>query len=384
MPTVVHRAGRAAARGLRTVASPDGLRGTGTELAWMAAHVALYPLGFRTRPAGTNERHRLDGLPSEQRDRPPGVPEPGSTPILLVHGMVGNGSIFTVLRRALCRRGFGPVHTVNYSPFTRDVREAARLLGRQVETLCDRTGYERVHVIAHSLGGLVARYYVQLLGGDARVHTLVTLGAPHRGTHAAHLLPVRLARQLRPGSDLLAELDAPVHGCQTRFVAIWSDLDQLIYPKEHARLEHPDLAARNVLLPCSGHMSLPIDRRAVREVARALTHLHTDGSTDPDADVAADVSADGAGDGAGAGGREGAAFAAATGAGSAVARALERAGVAAVGVDSTRPATGTGPTTGRRPTAGSLTADGPTTDSESAKAPPARPGRRWRHHDLAS
>lgn len=338
MPTVVHRAGRAAARGLRTVATPDGLRGTGTELAWMAAHVALYPLGFRTgRPAGTNERHRLDGLPG-QPDLPPGVPEPASTPILLVHGMVGNGSIFTVLRRALRRHGFGPVHTVNYSPFTRDVREAARLLGRQVETLCARTGYERVHVIAHSLGGLVARYYVQLLGGDARVHTLVTLGAPHRGTYAAHLLPVRLARQLRPGSDLLAELDAPVRGCRTRFVAIWSDLDQLIYPKEHARLEHPDLAARNVLLPCSGHMSLPIDRRAVQEVARTLNHLHADGSTDPAADLAA-PHAD---------------------------------------TDTDLVAGPTGPTP---PSTGAAL---PTTDSESPKAAPAQPGRRWRHRGLAS
>jgi hypothetical protein len=32
------------------------------------------------------------------------------------------------------------------------------------------------------MGGLVARYYVQRLGGDERVHTLVTLGTPHAGT----------------------------------------------------------------------------------------------------------------------------------------------------------------------------------------------------------
>jgi hypothetical protein len=112
------------------------------------------------------------------------------------------------------------------------------------------------------------------------VHTLVTLGTPHGGTHAAHLLPVRLARQLRPGSDVLAELAAPVYLCRTRFVAVWSDLDQLIYPKPHARIDHPDLTARNVFLPGIGHMSLPIDRRVVHEVAHALTHLHADGSTE--------------------------------------------------------------------------------------------------------
>ena len=51
------------------------------------------------------------------------------------------------------------------------------------------------------MGGLIARYYVQRLGGDARVHTLVTLGTPHGGTAAAYLVPHRLARQLRPDSD---------------------------------------------------------------------------------------------------------------------------------------------------------------------------------------
>ena len=42
------------------------------------------------------------------------------------------------------------------------------------------SGYERVHIVGHSLGGLAARYYVSRLGGDAHVHTLVTLGTPMR------------------------------------------------------------------------------------------------------------------------------------------------------------------------------------------------------------
>ena len=50
---------------------------------------------------------------------------------------------------------------------------------------------------------------MQRLGGDERVHTLVTLGSPHEGTLTAHLLPVQLCRQLRPGSDLYDELASP-------------------------------------------------------------------------------------------------------------------------------------------------------------------------------
>ena len=160
------------------------------------------------------------------------------------------------------------------------MRAAAVCLAEEVERLVARTGYERIHVIGHSLGGLIARYYVQRLGGHERVHTLVTMGTPHAGTYTAYmLLPYRLARQLRPGSDLTTELDLDVPGCQTRFICYWSDLDQMIVPKRNARMVHPALSAHNVLVRGAGHLSLPISTRLVHEISTALSQLNTDGST---------------------------------------------------------------------------------------------------------
>lgn len=280
----LRRARRTASRGVRTICTPAGLRGAGTEIAWVAAHGFLYPLGVladKGRPVHREsaERFTLADLPPVQRGLLLGDVVAAGTPILLVHGLVDNRSVFTLLRRTLLRRGFGRVISVNYSPFTQDVRTAATRLARVVEKTCDETGYEKVHVVGHSLGGVVARYYVQRMGGDARVHTLVTLGSPHSGTVAAHLLPSRLVRQLRPGSELMQELATPAPGCRTRFVAFWSDLDQLIVPKRSARIDHPDLAVRNILLRGVGHMSLPIDGRVVHEIARTMAHLGEDGST---------------------------------------------------------------------------------------------------------
>jgi hypothetical protein len=88
-----------------------------------------------------------------------------------------------------------------------------------------------------------------------------------------------LVKQLRPGSELMAELAEPAPHVTTRFVSFWSDLDELIVPKRAARLEHPDLSARNVLLRGVGHMSLPINTRVVREIATLLAHLDEHGST---------------------------------------------------------------------------------------------------------
>jgi pimeloyl-ACP methyl ester carboxylesterase len=246
----------------------------------VAAHAVTYPFGVVEEKATPDvERFTLEGLPPVHRGLIIGDVEAAGTPILLLHGLVDNRSIFTVLRRALRRRGFGRIWTMNYHVLTHDVRAAAQRLAATVDAICEQTGYERIHVIGHSMGGIIARYYVQRMGGDARVHTLVTLGSPHAGTRAAHLLPRGVCRQLTPRSDVITELAAPATDCRTRFVSFWSDLDGLISPKASARIDHPDLAARNVFVRGVGHMSLPIDGRVTREIAATLAQLDHQGST---------------------------------------------------------------------------------------------------------
>lgn len=264
----------------KALSTPAGVVGAAIEVAWVSTHLALYPFGLFGRPdAYDGHRYSLGELPPVQRGLVIGNVEAAGTPILLVHGMVDNRSVFALLRRGLRRRGFGRVVSINYSPWTTDVRVAAAHLAREVEALVAETGYERIHVVGHSLGGLIARYYVTRLGGDARVHTLVTLGSPHGGTFNAYALPSNLSRQLRPGSGLMRELCAAVPNCQTRFVAYWSDLDQMIFPQRNASINHPDLTVRNVKMHGIGHMSLPINGDVVRGISTTLAQLDADGST---------------------------------------------------------------------------------------------------------
>jgi triacylglycerol lipase len=272
--------GNGLVRGVRTMLRPSSLRGTAVEVAWIATHVATYPFGVaqeRAKPG--EERYSLTDLPLVHRGLLITDVEAAGTPILLVHGLIDNRSIFAMLRRHLRTRGFDRIWTTNYQVWTSDVRIAARRLGDTVDAIREQTGYERIHVVGHSMGGLVARYYVQRLGGDAHVHTLVTLGTPHQGTRTARLLPKGICRQLAPTSDVIAELAEPAPGCQTRFVSFYSDLDALISPKQAAAISHPDLSARNVLVRGVGHMSLPIDRRIGREIASTLAHLNSEGMT---------------------------------------------------------------------------------------------------------
>ncbi|MBT2376544.1 alpha/beta fold hydrolase [Streptomyces sp. ISL-111] len=248
------------------------LGATVLELVVLTGHLAAYPFGL------TQERLTQERLPQERRapGSPPGPPTlPGSPaaerPVVLLHGFIDNRSVFVLLRRALARHGRRHLASLNYSPLTRDLRTAAELLGRHVEEICARTGQREVDIVGHSLGGLIARYYVQRLGGDHRVRTLVTLGTPHGGTAVAPGAGVHpIVRQIRGGSALIEELHLPAPGCRTRFVSFWSELDQVMVPVGTARVHHPDLDAVNVRVTGIGHLALPVHPAVAAAVGEAL------------------------------------------------------------------------------------------------------------------
>ncbi len=68
----------------------------------------------------------------------------------------------------------------------RDNRVAARLLKKLIDQKLPR--WQEIHpgakviLIAHSMGGIVARYYLEHLGGAEHCKALITLGTPYRGS----------------------------------------------------------------------------------------------------------------------------------------------------------------------------------------------------------
>ena len=263
------------------------LPGMAREVAWNVAHLAAYPLGALPGSAARMLRRRGNASDPGQRGLLTLDPGAATTPILMVHGIVDNHSIFARLDRLLRARGFATVAAYDYGPLTSDVARAAAGLGTVVRRLAHETGHDRIQVVGHSLGGLLARWFVQKQGGDDVVETLVTLGTPHQGTELARLarvvplLPV--ARQLAPGSPVVRALAEPAPGCRTRFVAYASDIDHLVVPARNARLEHPDLDVTNVDVHGVGHLSMPHHRALAHEVADLLSRTAPDRARAQDA-----------------------------------------------------------------------------------------------------
>lgn len=259
---------RLAASVERVGSLPGGLlRGTVREAAWIVGHLALYPTGLV--PLGD----------TADAETPTGT---GPLPVVLVHGLADNRSIFAVLRRTFRREGMTSVHPFDHNPLGGDVRTKAELLDQHVERVVARTGAPGVHVVGHSLGGLIARYHAQFLDRGVRVRTVVTLGTPHEGTAAAQLLRAHpLVREMCPDSPLVAELATPAPGVTTRFVAYWGDLDPFVVPCVSGALRHPDLDATSVRVSGAGHLTLPACRVVVSDVCAQLITPHPGQSAAP-------------------------------------------------------------------------------------------------------
>ena len=93
---------------------------------------------------------------------------------------------FKRIRAALHEAGFSAHHTL--VDWAGPVEKRARKLGCEVDSVLALTGRAKVHIIAHSMGGLDARWMIAKLGYAAKVCSLTTIGTPHHGTPVADWL----------------------------------------------------------------------------------------------------------------------------------------------------------------------------------------------------
>ncbi len=247
MVTGIYPLGPEALRSLGRKGAPlRGRRRLATEWALGWAASAARPLGY-VAPVWRGRRR-------------------GPRPVVLVHGYAMSRAYFLLLTARLGRAGLGPFYGFEYWTLGK-VASAARRLGEFVEELCRFHGVDAVDLVGHSMGGVVARYYLALGGGASRVRHLVTLGSPHSGTEVSYFGVGRPVHELLPGSALLARLEAAGLPRGVRALAVWSRGDSMVWSPEQAQLP----GARMVAFDDLGHLGLLASRRVAREVAGFLS-----------------------------------------------------------------------------------------------------------------
>src|SRR6516162_2810406 len=108
---------------------------------------------------------------------------PGEDVVVLVHGFLASAGVFRPLRARLERETGARVATFTHAPGA-GIRRIAARLGALVDRL---PAHARITVVGHSLGGLVARWYVQEMGGHARIARTISMASPFGGVDVPQL-----------------------------------------------------------------------------------------------------------------------------------------------------------------------------------------------------
>jgi pimeloyl-ACP methyl ester carboxylesterase len=252
------RVGALMARGAKWTADrvADGYRAVDPDLRRHALHAPVLGL-TQVLPA----REELE----------PKAPD-GFRPALFVHGLAGHPGNFGPMRAYFSFMGRKRTYAVAFTSGEL-IPQMAEHLERAVERIIEVNELDRdakINVVAHSMGGLVARYALHNPELARRIGRLVTIGTPHAGTYTARFAATAQTLDLRPGSEVLRVLERQVpwtaDAHMPRLTALWSDSDMMLLPHGSAAVEGAD----NVEMPGFTHLSYLLHPRAFQRVFSAL------------------------------------------------------------------------------------------------------------------
>ena len=180
------------------------------------------------------------------------VPEvrAGDDVVVLVHGFLASAGVFRPLRTRLEQEAGARVATFTHAPCV-GIRSIARRLAKLIERIPVGT---RITVVGPTLGGVVARWYVQEMEGHTRVSQTVSMASPFRGVDVPQLL---VGADLHERSELLKRVRSRAHLCGVPHTSIVGAADKVVVGVETACLGFGDV----VVVPNRGHNAILFDRR---------------------------------------------------------------------------------------------------------------------------
>jgi pimeloyl-ACP methyl ester carboxylesterase len=111
------------------------------------------------------------------------LPKMSGRGVVLIHGIVRSSKTMAKLREPLEKSGF-TVFPFDYPSTRVTLEDSAEYLHQVLESL---EGLDEIHLVVHSLGGLVVRSYLQK-HRDPRIKRMVMLGVPNHGAELADML----------------------------------------------------------------------------------------------------------------------------------------------------------------------------------------------------
>jgi predicted alpha/beta hydrolase family esterase len=201
--------------------------------SWTALRVFCWQQPFRSRAVP-------DHLPMSS----------GRRGVVLVHGFLCNRGFWNPWLLELGARGHAFI-AVDLEPVFGSIDRYVTALDEAISRVTAATGRPPV-VVCHSMGGLAARAWLRS-ADMARVHRIITIGTPHRGTWLARFGHTVNGRQMRIDGEWMRQMESACGSApEVPFTCWYSNCDNIVFPTSSATLPGAD----NRLAPGRGHVEM--------------------------------------------------------------------------------------------------------------------------------
>lgn len=203
-------------------------------------------------------------------DTADGKPATAKRGVVFIHGFVCNRGFWHPWMQRLRACGV-PYSSMNLEPVFGSIDDCLQRVEDAVQRAESATGQAPM-LVCHSMGGLVARAWLASAPGNfRRVHRVVTIGTPHRGTWLARFSRLPNGKQMREGGNWLVALagrecsagQAAPYGL---FTCWYSNTDNIVFPASTATLPGAD----NRLVRGAAHVALAFHPKVMDESLELL------------------------------------------------------------------------------------------------------------------
>ena len=190
-------------------------------------------------------------------------------PIILIHGLWNTSAIFNNLLKRL------DYYDVEYYAPTLEhyfgrisIIDLAESLD---ELITKKYGNEReIDILGFSMGGIIARYWINKFNGYLKTNRFISIGSPHRGTLTAQLVPKNLFKgisEMKIGSFLLKELSEYDYLLKKiECISFYTKWDLMVFPGWRANLP----VGRKYSLNIYKHKNLVRNPIAIDEIVNSI------------------------------------------------------------------------------------------------------------------
>lgn len=190
-------------------------------------------------------------------------PTDGRDLVVLVHGLFHNQSAWVLFRRWMQAHGFAAV-CVSYASWGAEWDETVAALRKDLESLLAAHPDREVHLVGHSMGGLLLWSALAQLEDSSRIKSFVTMGTPFAGSKLSPFALTSLGRYLDYQGETVRAVTQQHLPSHVRRLALHSPADNMVLPNAALRCTAPgwqELTTRPV-----SHVAMLHSREVFREV----------------------------------------------------------------------------------------------------------------------